>query len=594
MRPGLTTKRSETHGPEPLVGALLASLAGVRGGLVVVPAMILWGFNVPRFLPPALAWLSIAVMVLPLLPWTGERAGQALAALERGWTRRPGAASVAAAVLVGGLLAALPDRVWFIGDFLQRVGAAEIGRFRWVFPQSLPLDEFVHATLPRALGLSPDQAAGVYPQVLGIVEGTAFALLAAVCAGGLAQPGSRVAAFATICFGGTLAVYTGYGRSAGEQALLTLAFGVTGLSLLRGRGGWVHALVLATALTMHRSLLVLLPAAGYAWGRHLVRAHGRRLRAAAPLVIPIAAALAVAPRLLGIVTGYDVKFHLGTGAVGAQQGPLLGAFSGLHLLDLINVAGILSPLALPVLGLAFVRRPAFPRGAEPRFLLILVASFVPLLLFVHPQQGLFRDWDVFAPAGVALSILTAWCLTRMLPDTPQGARLSAGVTLAAAVPVVALLVLSHELDWGLARVRAFVTEPPRRAGAERTRTLDFLGNRNYRLGRWDESADAFGREAETYPIPMVLESWAMAETERGNLRTARDIYGRAIARDSAETMAWLGYSAVSSQLGETDEARRALHELLRHRPGNAEALDALRQLDQAHGPAPAAPPPHAP
>jgi len=61
--------------------------------------------------------------------------------------------------------------------------------------------------------------------------------------------------------------------------------------------------------------------------------------------------------------------------------------------------------------------------AHLRPLEVLVAPFI------HPAQGLFRDWDDFASAGVALSMIAAWLVGESLRDARRHAWLGVAVTL---------------------------------------------------------------------------------------------------------------------------------------------------------------------
>ena len=110
-----------------------------------------WGLDAPRFLPAPLAWIGLAVMIASMVPAVARRVagwiepiGDALAL--GGWGARALAAIVVAVVVI-----ALPDRTWFIGDFLIRMGSLATGSLRGSYAASMPLDTFLHGTLPRAL-----------------------------------------------------------------------------------------------------------------------------------------------------------------------------------------------------------------------------------------------------------------------------------------------------------------------------------------------------------------------------------------------------------------------------------------------------------
>src|SRR5206468_494037 len=140
------------------------------------------------------------------------------------------------------------------------------------------------------------------------------------------------------------------------------------------------------------------------------------------------------------------------------------------------------------------------------------ASFVPVLLLFQPQQGIFRDWDVFAPAGAALSVLTA----SLVADSVRGAQrmewivipLVAGVL----VPSLQWLAINYDTDRGLSRVRTYLIEEPRPPDRERALIWDFLCTRYTGLGRWPEAADAAANAVRLAPHRRLFLMWALAET----------------------------------------------------------------------------------
>jgi Flp pilus assembly protein TadD len=140
------------------------------------------------------------------------------------------------------------------------------------------------------------------------------------------------------------------------------------------------------------------------------------------------------------------------------------------------------------------------------------------------------------------------------------------------------------VDRGLARIEAYLAEPPRRGDAERGRVWDFLGIRNAQLGRWDASAAALARAAETSPSPRVLLQWALAEQARGNSPAAREGFRRVTTLAPDDARAWYGLAAESWNLGDYDECRRAALELERLRPGNRDARALLESLEKVRPP----------
>jgi tetratricopeptide (TPR) repeat protein len=227
-------------------------------------------------------------------------------------------------------------------------------------------------------------------------------------------------------------------------------------------------------------------------------------------------------------------------------------------------------------------------GREAALLLMLALPFLAVMPFLHPAQGLFRDWDDFAATGVAISLMVAWTVAQALRESPRHA-LAVTLTLSAMVPAVQWLAHNADVDRGFQRVRAFVLEPPERAPRERGTTWDFLGIRNFRLERWEDAAEGFGHAAATSPSPRILQEWALAETMRKQYALAQKIYYRFLEKSPENPLGWLGLAQVSIYLADLPEARRAAHRLLELEPGNQQALEVLARADQMDAAAPKPP-----
>ena len=598
----------------------LAALLVARCGLAFVPSMWFWGLNVQRFVAPLPAWGLWAVAVIGLLPPLARALTPQLARLGDEIARPRGVAIMA--LLAAALVLAFPDRVRFVGDFLLRQGTVEqAGLPATLFPQALPLDVFLHYRLPIALVAARVFDANAAARALGSLEAALLAALACGFAQALALRGAAaIAAASIVFFGGVLCMFTGFSKAFAEMVLLVAAVGVFGVRAVReGRGLLPLALAFALGLTLHRSALGLVPAAGLAlvWGwrprgsraPELARdagrgaepaGGGRRPRAtgrkggatgAPPGAAPIAAAaLAVAalavmlPRIVSTMLRWDTV-HIAPPEVQAQGGMLRAAFAGTRPADMLGLVTALSPLAvaIPPLALLLGRVPA--RGRELALLAVLAAPFVLSVPLLHPAQGLYRDWDDFAAAGEALSLVAAWLVAETLRAAPGRAWLAAAVTLGVAAAALQWLAHFADLERGLQRVEAFMTEPPRRSDAERGKTWDYLGIRNLRIGRWDAAARSFSQAAETAPSPRILLEWGTAELRLARWAEARDIFRRVIAGSPDEANAWQGLAAAAMELGDREEARRATETLLRLRPGDPFGRQTLERLGAGRDPA---------
>jgi tetratricopeptide (TPR) repeat protein len=222
--------------------------------------------------------------------------------------------------------------------------------------------------------------------------------------------------------------------------------------------------------------------------------------------------------------------------------------------------------------------PGLRRRPEAVVLLALLLPFAGLLLFVHPRQGQFRDWDVFTAAGVALSLAAAWLVGETLRASPRHAWLAAAVVLGALAPSVQWLMHNHDVNRGIARVEAYIAGPPVRGAEERALLYNFLALRHEAFERLDQAAETYARAAALAPSPRILLEWSMAESSRGQYRKAQSILQDLLKRSPGMIMAWSGLAYASYQLGDTAECRRAALAALRIRPDLSQPRALLMRL----------------
>ncbi len=543
--------------------AWIALLDLARAGAALAPGMWVWGLNVERFLDPRLAWATAVAVIAALAPLVAATLTRVLVGLvELVATRRRW--SVALALAAAGLAGTLADRTRFTGDYLMRQRTIEDGTFVTWFLQTLPLDWLIHYLIPTVVVNAAPVPIELSGRVLGAIETGILALLAIRFARELQLPRAGGAVAGAIVFwGGYLVVFTGFAKAAEEMCLLTACAGIFGLSMVRSdRSHVALAWTMAAALALHRSAVLLLPAWGCAWLLRQ-RRHGRTVGRLTPrlwfaLLLPLVVLLVMAPVLLELYARYDLPLHLASSQVASEGGGLRSAIRGLHLLDLINLTVALSPLALLAPWFFSRALAAPPRRGELGFLASLTLPFVPTLLFVRPIQGVFRDWDVFAPAGVAFSVATGWVLGHWTARSARLAGLSAALILSAAVPSLQWLVHFHDVDRGLARVEAFATEPPARGSDETLRAWDFLGYRNFSLGRVAAGRVAYARAAAMAPHRYYYLAWALGEIGMNDFGGARGAYQEMLRRFPDDPLGWFGLAGASLQVGDTTGAEAAL------------------------------------
>ena len=521
-------------------------------------SMWLWGLNLQRFLDPFTAWGGWILASLFFLPRVAARCESGLSRLGD-WLHDARPAPALAAAAGAAVVLLLPDRTWFTGDFLLREGLAETGGFVGNLSQALPIEVFLDYRLPR---LVPG-GSGFDPNLLNRLVGAACAALIAAAAVAIVRAwnlrgSGAAAASGVILWGGWLATCTGLGKPAALLCALTALFALGVARLLRGeRGGWIAGAAVGGAIVLHRSGLALLPA----WILCLILAARRPgIRRAAWLTVtglPVLALVLVLPQVASIVRSFDVPRHLDPATVRAH-GLMGAAFAPLHLLDLFDLVATYSPALLLVPVLLFDLPGSRDReGGEWPVLGVLALSGLPILLFIHPIQGVFRDLEVFALCGFSAALLAAFLLgsgfaRRRLPGT-----LAVSLLAAVVLSALQLLVHFHEPDAGLARARAFAVEAPARPEDEIAQLWDLIAYRAFRLQRWPAAVEASEHSVELAPHERTWTMLATAQTYDQQFVGAESTYVRLVARYPASPTAWLGLYGASLRTGDTLRVRRA-------------------------------------
>src|SRR5262249_48720527 len=132
----------------------LVLLTAARAAATFAPSMWAWSLNLMRFMAPATGWTLWAVAALALVPPLARLLTPAAAAAAgTAFERQRAWLWPTCAIAGGALVACLPDRTWFVGDFLLRQYTLEVrpGAVATWYPYSLPLDLLLHDTFARFL-----------------------------------------------------------------------------------------------------------------------------------------------------------------------------------------------------------------------------------------------------------------------------------------------------------------------------------------------------------------------------------------------------------------------------------------------------------
>lgn len=545
----------------------LAVTALVRLLAPLAPGRWLWGVDLARDLPAWAflpAWLALAVA----LAWP---ALSGLVVARAGTPRWPHALVIA--LFLAALTWVFPERAFVTGDTSLRHGAfAGLEHPEMFVPQALPADLALHHALPRAAG----HAFGVTHEMAGRLWGLGLAIVWTFAAWFLARaiartPAAAWAAFAAVLFGAQLALLNGYAKATVEMNVCVLVLAAAMLALARqGRQLGIAGVAIALALVLHRSAVALLPAwfAALALGATAPRTSRPTLADWLFAATPLAALAWVGPRVWKTFVTFDAAKH-------APHG--LTTLAPVELNDAAQTLLLLAPLALLAFG--WFARPGAWRRRESVALAALVLPQLALLLFVRPQQGLFRDWDVYVSAGIALSALVAWLVAEALDETPKAAWLALPVLLAASAPAVQWLAHQSDKPRALARCSDLLIGPPARPADVRASGYDHLGMMWMAAGDHPRADQAFQRSIEAAPNPRVLVEQGMNASLVGNYAAARDLYDRAVALNPDLTMGWKGLATCASALGDAAAMERALVGMHRLLPNDPLTRDAESWLE---------------
>ena len=554
--------------------AVLATLAAT--GLLhlaapAVPEGWAWAVRWIQWLPVASGVLALAAAMTLLLPGVGRRLAPPATMTGVFLSRTPLAGGALLGVLLVALVLRLPDETQMTGDFLLRLGLVREGERAEVYsPQSLPLDVLVNQHFARSLAgpLGGEQGAS---RALGGVWAFGLGLAAAALARALAVDGAAALVVAVLAAGGgALGLCTGYPKAFGPLAVLGVAAVAAAFAAARGRSPLPLALVVAIALLWHRSALVLLPLwATGTWLATRAGTSGRVPLVAAWLLPPAAFALA-APQTLHTLGGYDAARHLAHAPFGL-----------LAIADRLQVVLLYAPLALVALAALFALRPAWRSARTHVALAVLVPSLL-LLFAVQPQQGVPRDWDVYAVGGGALAALVAAAVGRGVAQLRGGPALAAGLVALALVFAFQPLAAQNDTAAGAARAQQIAEGPPLRAEAERALLWDYLGIRAANAQDLRAAGDAWAEAARLAPSPRLLRQWGWSELGARRLERAQQAYDLLVARDSTSRAGWIGLFSVA--LGRRDEvaARAVLARVVAQspkHPGNDALREALQRLE---------------
>ncbi|MCU0727307.1 MAG: hypothetical protein MUE73_16230 [Planctomycetes bacterium] len=470
------------------------------------------------------------------------------------------------------------------GAVLHRAAIGEI------YPSNA-LTDWLTLALVRLSGLEPLRAI----TALSVLSGACFAGFAA----GLAKEcgrdsGGRAGLLALLLSCGTALLFFGRVEVYAAPAAAMTCYLWLGARRVNGKDRGIAApLVLGAAFGLHGAAGLLLPTLLFLepGGRaRLFRAAGRGLL----FLLPVAAVVLALRVFDGTGAAAEGPERFGSFLGFLEQGPILPLLRGPEnlttryaILDLDHLLGVLNLLLLgaPVgLPLILLFRREWLRDPLLRFAAVAAVPFVLFPLLWNVSYPLRYDWDLFAAAGVPLTLLGA---TAFLRREPGRAALLALVTVSIATFLPR--ILSEHGDARTARHAAGVFAGVYRSvGSERARRWE---------RRFDE-LDASRAEANHRAALVALGEGRVEDAER--------LCRAALAREPDHHGALVSLGMALRAMDRTGESRTALWRAVRTDPRDirprwllagialeegrdAEAVDILERGVRAGGPDPSIP-----
>ena len=267
---------------------------------------------------------------------------------------------------------------------------------------------WIQSGLNQLLGNSGQESALASFQIISIGSGVLFLAAAAATASRLYQGLKPRLLFllGTAC-GGYSLMFFGHVENYPVFVLMVGLFGLMGLLASKGKLHPLWTLIpLLAALPLHPFSAAIIPAAVYLIFRptRFGGFVGRLpvwIRGFAVLAVAAAAAYA-------FYRVYTASYFFRFAIVPFVQNQFTvegyTMLSLKHLLDLVNLIGLLQP-ALVLTGVLLFWRRSNSKEPAYRFLLLMVAGSLGIAFLFDAKLGMPRDWDLFAFTGIPLILL---------------------------------------------------------------------------------------------------------------------------------------------------------------------------------------------
>jgi tetratricopeptide (TPR) repeat protein len=562
------------------------------------PQARLWGVNQLHYFPLGLRLALCAFGLLILIPrlnrFLVDLLTEALAPLARRLTKLNKYllySSISLLCLVPFWL--LRAKTPLLGDGYLRAGELKLGSLLSI---TEPLDFYLHLFFFKLLGLDGYSTFAVLSCVAGALYVFFILLLCDLWGRGGKE---KLFVFLIMTTLGAIQLFFGYIESYSFMFVLLTGYALLSLRYLQGLSGFVWpCLFLFLASGFHLSALSLLPSLVYL-GLVRLPEHDRSRMAGGRLANAVLLVCLVSVMGLGlyILRTYSSEGTFGSFLIhpfGSGEG-LYSFFSIAHLLDFINHQLLVSPIGLILcLGvLVWFRRRGSLGGAALKFLALVTACLFAFALLVDPKLGYARDWDLFASAGLGISLLGVYLLMSALrterPATQTSAplvtdlgRLTLALTVTSLVFTLPWLAINASEGKSTARFEDLLKIDEKRAAHGYETMACYFRDRGEHL----QAARSWEGAIASNPLPRYFGALGNAYSRLKRYDQAAQAYGRSIQIEPRGPVAHMMHRSLGhslAKMGRWDEAVDHLKQAIEFKPGQAEYHYALGNVLGAAG-----------
>lgn len=519
------------------------------GIAALMPASRIWGFNWWGYFPVwgIGVWLVLGV-ALAVASKSLSRVGAESAELSASqfWIFAGGTIGL---LIIGFIL--LPSSTYFSGDGYQLLSRLADGRSiakDWDFG-STALIESVH----RMLGGNGEPGALKTYRSIAVVAGVLGSLFTLLLAQRLPLNRLQHLLFVLgMLTGGYMLMFFGHVENYSLLVAVVLIYSLAGYLVVLDRLSILWLIpILVAAVLLHLIAVALFPSfiillvrknTGFHKLTEMIRA--KRL-----------------PIIAGVVIVGAICYHLIQQNVLFLQFALLPVipdrfavegewlFSPKHLVDMLNLILLLSPISLLLLVRQWGKKEPGPSEHSSLYFWALVLGTLGMVFVMRSGIGMPRDWDLFAIAGPPLVLATMATLFRW------------GAQKKWLFPIIGLAI-SLNLVLLIPRVVVNVTDEIAVQHFKSYLDLDFIRGRNarkllvnyYRQHGQVVAADREQARAEgDYPESRLAQQ-AASHIQAGRFKEASDLYWRVIEMNPLFSDAWANIGACYMQMGKLDSA----------------------------------------